>query len=198
MRIYFLSILSIIIFSCSSNAQMFSTKQDSLRGTLNANRSWWDVTFYNLTVTPNIKDETIEGKNIIHFKVITSGKMMQIDLQEPLKITSVLYNNTALKYIRDGNIYLVQFTAAPKIGTTQKIEINYKGKPRKAIRAPWDGGIVWEKDKKGRPFINTACQGLGASVWWPCKDHQSDEPDSMQTHYIVPKDLKETKLMYGL
>lgn len=162
---------------------------DTLRGSINANRSWWDVTYYDLFVAANISKESIEGSNKIHFKVIGKGNVMQIDLQEPLVISNVRYNNADVKFTRDGNTYLISFPSSPIIGTIQVVEIYYKGKPRKAIRAPWDGGIVWEKDVKGRPFVNTACLGLGASVWWPCKDHQSDEPDSMLTTYVVPRNL---------
>jgi aminopeptidase N len=188
MRNCFLLLLVLCCANCTINGQTTS-KADTLRGSINANRSWWDLTYYDLFVSTNIEQETIEGSNAIYFKVVGTGKTMQIDLQQPLEITRVLFNNKELSYTRDGNIYLIQFPTALKIGSMQNISIYYKGKPRKAIRAPWDGGIVWEKDAKNRPFVNTACQGLGASVWWPCKDHQSDEPDSMQTTYVVPRNL---------
>ncbi len=189
MKRYLLSIILVFIYTTTINAQVLATTADKLRGSINANRSWWDVTFYDLTVTPNIKAETIVGKNIIQFKVLASATIMQMDLQQPLKVISILYKNKALKYKREGNVILINFPSALKIGNIETMEINYNGVPRKAINAPWDGGIVWQKDDQGRPFINTACQGLGASVWWPCKDHQSDEPDSMQMTYVVPKDL---------
>ena len=100
-----------------------------------------------------------------------------------------MYKNELLTFKRNGNTYLITFKQKLAVGTNQSITIHYTGKPRKAVNAPWDGGIVWAKDAKGRPFINTACQGLGASVWWPCKDHQSDEPDSMQISVTVPETL---------
>jgi aminopeptidase N len=189
MQRYLLSILFLFIYCTTINAQVLATKADKLRGSINANRSWWDVTFYDLTITPNIKAESIVGKNSIQFKVLASASIMQMDLQQPLKVVSISYKNKPLKYKREGNVILINFPLTLKIGSVETIEINYNGIPRKAIRAPWDGGIVWQKDEQGRPFINTACQGLGASVWWPCKDHQSDEPDSMQMTFVVPKDL---------
>jgi aminopeptidase N len=189
MRSTFLSIISGFLFLQPVSAQVLATTASVLRGSLNANRTWWDVTYYDLTVTPNLKKETIEGKNSIYFKVVATGSVMQIDLQVPLSVSKILYNKQELKYSRSGNVYLVNFPAAPPIGSLQKIEIYYGGKPKKALRPPWDGGLVWEHDNLGRPFINTACQGLGASVWWPNKDIQSEEPDSMQMTFIIPKEL---------
>jgi aminopeptidase N len=167
------------------------THADSLRGTYNANRSWWDVTYYDIKVKPDLKKQTIEGSVTICFKVIGEGTTMQIDLQEPLQIKSIKHQNTALKYKRDGNAFLVSFPKKLSMSSYQEISIQYSGKPRRAVNAPWDGGIVWERDEKGRPFINTACQGLGASVWWPTKDHQNDECDSAQLSVTVPKDLTD-------
>jgi aminopeptidase N len=189
MRTTFLSIFFGFLFTEPLAAQVLATTANVLRGSLNENRTWWDVTYYDLTVTPDLKNETIEGCNTIYFKVVGQGSVMQVDLQVPLIISKIIYNNIELKYTRSGNVYLVNFPLAPPIGSKQKIEIFYGGKPKKALRPPWDGGLVWEKDKKGRPFVNTACQGLGASVWWPNKDHQSEEPDSMQMTFIVPKEL---------
>jgi aminopeptidase N len=67
--------------------------------------------------------------------------------------------------------------------------VYYHGKPRKAINAPWDGGFVWKRDETGNPWVAVACQGLGASVWYPCKDYQGDEPDSAEMNFTAPSDL---------
>ncbi len=180
--------LAVYLFSITTKAQL-ATIADSLRGSINANRSWWDVKHYNISVTPNLEEETIIGSNIITFKCVAAGKTMQMDLQKPLLIQNINFGNTNLIFTQKNNIALITFSQNLIIGNEYKITINYLGKPKKAIRAPWDGGIVWEKDLQNRPYINTACQGLGASVWWPCKDHQSDEPDSMLMHFTVPENL---------
>ncbi len=176
------------IFFNTAFAQL-NTFEDSLRGSLNANRTWWDVTHYELSVTPDTDKKEISGYTVITFKVIGNGKVMQIDLQKPLKINGILHNGTFLSFTQNENICLVSFKNALPINSTQSIRIDYYGKPTEAKNAPWDGGLVWKKDAKGRPYVNTACQGLGASVWWPCKDHQSDEPDSMMMHFTVPEGL---------
>lgn len=155
------------------------TRQDTLRGSLNENRTWWDVMQYSILVTPDYENKTISGKVDISFKVLSIGKRMQIDLQEPLELDKAFIGDTKINYTRDGNIYILDIPAnVLKKGTVQKLALRYKGNPKIAKRAPWDGGWIFTKDEKGRPWMSVACQGLGASVWYPCKDHQSDEPDN--------------------
>ena len=115
---------------------------------------------------------------------------MQIDLQEPMKITSITSKGKKLKFFREGNAYFIKMNKKQKVGEVNYIKINYEGNPKVAIRAPWDGGLSWEKDQNGNHFIATSCQGLGASVWWPNKDHMYDEVDSMLISVNVPKNLK--------
>ena len=168
------------------------TRTDSLRGSLNENRNWWDVMRYNISVTPDYKSKTITGKTEIIFSPSrdkTISQKMQIDLQEPLIIDSVISGTKKLVFNKqDTNSWLVNFSVFKKpvpeksakatIIQDESITIYYHGKPREAIRPPWDGGWIWKKDLKDRPWMSVACQGLGSSVWYPCKDHQSDEPDN--------------------
>ncbi|MFT3904232.1 MAG: M1 family metallopeptidase [Niabella sp.] len=167
------------------------TRQDTLRGSLRPERNWWNVTRYDILVEPDIPNKTISGYNDITFDVVgKSTRLMQIDLQEPMEIVKVenlLYKNQKIDFKREGNVFWLN---APKSGRQGKIRIYYKGTPRAAVNPPWDGGWIWKKDSLGRPFVSVACQGLGASVWMPCKDHQSDEPDKGATLTIIaPGDL---------
>jgi aminopeptidase N len=167
------------------------TMQDTLRGTITPERAWWNVSFYNISVTPDYNNKSIKGWNQMAFTVnaYSANKKMQIDLQEPMKIDSVLFDNGKMAFTRTGNVYYIsfpsQFSSAGKLkeGETPAtktfyLKIFFSGKPRQAVTPPWDGGWIWSKDEKGRPWMSVACQGLGASVWYPCKDHQSDEPDN--------------------
>lgn len=184
----------ILLFCLSCTTTVFAqpfTHADSLRGTITAERAWWDLNFYDLEVTPNITEETISGKNTIYFTSLTPGKTMQIDLQAPLAITKALYHNKEITWKQEGNAWYLQLPEMIGKGKKESVTVYYSGKPVKAKRAPWDGGLVWAKDEKKRPFVNTACQGLGASVWWPTKDHQYDEVDSMRFTVHVPDTLYE-------
>jgi aminopeptidase N len=153
------------------------THQDTLRGSLNPERTWWDVLKYEITVKPDYNTKTISGVNIITVKILEPGKTMQVDFQEPMVLTSATCGNIPLGMRREGNVYHLDFPALLKKNTTEKIELAFAGKPREAVRPPWDGGWIWKKDAFGNPWMSVACQGLGASVWYPCKDYQGDEPD---------------------
>ncbi|RNL56153.1 M1 family metallopeptidase [Pedobacter jejuensis] len=156
------------------------TKADTLRGTITPERSWWDVQRYELAIKPDYNDKSISGSNQIVYKVVgaNNGKTrMQIDLQEPLIIDSILYNGKLkLKFEHTGSVWYAH-VPAQKISATNNVNIFYHGKVHQAKRAPWDGGFIFTADSLGRPWMTVACQGLGASVWYPNKDHQSDEPN---------------------
>ena len=171
------------------NAQEF-TRQDSLRGAITKERMWWDVLRYDLDIEVDIDNKYIQGKNIMSYKVLyDSVHRMQIDLQTPMQIDSVLQNGTELKISREGNVYWIDFSNKPALNTENSIEIYFQGYPKEAVRAPWDGGFSWKKDDLDLPFVATSCQGLGASVWWPNKDHMYDEAESLSISVTVPEGL---------
>ena len=167
-----------------------TTRQDTLRGSITNERSWWDLTYYHLDIKVEPEKKYISGSNTVGYKVLESKKLMQIDLQQPMIINSVTSKGKKLKFFREGNAYFIKMNKKQKVGEVNYIKINYEGNPKVAIRAPWDGGLSWEKDQNGNHFIATSCQGLGASVWWPNKDHMYDEVDSMLISVNVPKNLK--------
>ncbi len=169
--------------------KLLPTRQDSLRGSITPEREWWDLTYYHLDIKVEPDKKYISGSNTVGYKVLKSNKTMQIDLQEPMEITSVISNGKPLKFNREGNAYFIELKAKQKKNDVNYIEIFYEGFPKEAIRAPWDGGLSWAKDDNGNHFIATSCQGLGASVWWPNKDHMYDEVDSMLISVNVPKHL---------
>ena len=176
-------LFSTILLGLFASAQPVFTKADTLRGGLNENRDWFDVQKYSIEVTPNIENKTIQGSVLWDLKTVKNHNKIQIDLQQPLIIDKVLMftNNMTkldtLNFNRDGNIAIASVKTSPNIGDRFQLIIVYHGTPREAIRPPWDGGWIWKKDANGNPWISVACQGLGASVWYPCKDIQSDEPD---------------------
>ena len=184
--------MPIAIMAQKSNKPQF-TKADTLRGSITPERAWWNLQHYDIQVRPNLVNKTIEGSVKIQFKIIRQGKRMQIDLQQPLLIDSVFYlgkKRQLLNYTREANVAMINMPFGMKANTEGLVQIYYHGVPREAIRAPWDGGISWTKDELGNPFVATSCQGLGASVWWPCKDHQYDEPEKGVTISVrVPDSL---------
>lgn len=185
-----LSLVSVFL----SNAQLLQekndfTKQDTLRGSITPEREWWDLNYYNLNIKVQPDEKFISGYNIIRYKVLKPHNVIQIDLQEPLEVAAFSQDNEKLDYNKIGPAYFVTLKKKQIPGEYNELYIQYSGKPKEAVRAPWDGGFSWKKDKNGKHFVATSCQGLGASVWWPNKDHMYDEVDSMRIAIDVPKDL---------
>ncbi|MGB3143358.1 MAG: M1 family metallopeptidase [Maribacter sp.] len=169
-------------------AQTF-TEQDTLRGSITPERAWWDLNYYHLDIEVNADDKYISGSNTIRYKVLESNQVLQIDLQPPLVIEKVTQDGKTLKVEHKGNAHFIQLKKKQQAGDFNEVIVQYSGHPKEAIRAPWDGGFSWTKDENGKHFVATSCQGLGASVWWPNKDHMYDEVDSMLISVKAPKGL---------
>jgi aminopeptidase N len=166
------------------------SRQETLRGSITPEREWWDVQHYDLAVQFMPGTRSIKGSNVITFKTLKPGSRMQIDLQTPLNITKVVHAGTDLKFEREGNVYWVNFDQPLAAGVEDKIAIYYEGRPKVATNPPWDGGVTWGRDDLGNWFINTTCEGIGASIWWPNKDIGYDEPDhGMTIALTVPQPL---------
>lgn len=166
------------------------TRQETLRGSITPEREWWDVLHYHLAVEFFPETKRLKGSNTITFKTLRAGNRMQIDLQPPLAVTKIIHGNSQLKFEREGNVYWVSFEKDRPTDIEDKIEVFYEGKPVESKNPPWVGGITWGRDDLGEHFIVTTCQGIGASIWWPNKDHGSDEPDrGMRISVTVPENL---------
>jgi aminopeptidase N len=167
------------------------SRQDTLRGSITPERAWWDLTYYHLDIVVNPSDSTINGTNTVIYRVIKPASLMQIDLQEPLKLIKAVQNNKVLNFKREGNVYWIELAESQEQGRIYSVILTYGGKPKVSTKPPWSGGITWKKDKNGLPFVASSCQGDGASLWWPCKDHMYDEPDSMLISVNVPGNLMD-------
>ncbi len=166
------------------------TRQDSLRGSITPERAWWDLLYYDMYVSVKPDSKFISGKNIVKYRVLNGNQVMQIDLQSPMKITKVVQNGSELKITDEGIAHFVQLQEHQAVDEEKELEIHFEGYPHEAVKAPWDGGYSWKKDNNGKHFVATSNQGIGASLWWPCKDHMYDEPDNGVTLRInVPGDL---------
>jgi aminopeptidase N len=191
------------------------TRQDTLRGSVTPERGWWKLNFYHLDVEVFPVDSSLKGSVLIRYRVLKSPERlqtdplssmqtgprqpmkhnpqprMQIDLQPPMQITRVTQNGSDLKFERDGNAWFVTLAEPQETGALKEVKVFYQGKPRVSRRPPWDAAITWSRDKNGKPFVATACQGDGASTWWPCKDHMYEEPDSMLISVTTPGGLMD-------
>ena len=165
------------------------TRQDTLRGSITPERSWWDVVYYHLDVAVNPSDSSIKGSNTIAYKILKPNDIMQIDLQEPMEISRIVQNTKELTFEREGNVYWVRMSDNQITGSIDSVIIYFEGCPTVSTRPPWVSGFTWSHDSKGMPFIANANQDSGASIWFPCKDHAYDEPDSILVSVTAPEEL---------
>ena len=196
MKPYSYAILLLLLCVFTANAQLMQekktfTRADSLRGTLTPLRTCYDINYYHLTVKVNIEEKFISGSNEFAFTAVQDFKKLQFDLFENLKVEKVVYKGQELPFSREFNAVFITFPSIIKKAAQEKFTVFYSGYPTVAKNAPWDGGFVFSTDKSVKPWVTVACQGFGASSWWPNKDHQSDEVDSILISVNVPKGLKE-------
>jgi len=191
-----LSILAFLLYTTIANAQLLQGKQeftraDTLRGMLSPERTCYDLNYYHLDVKIDIENKSISGSNEFNFTATKDFTLLQFDLFSNLKVEKVVYNGQELPFKREFNAVFVTFPGTVKKGKKDKFKVFYSGNPVIARKPPWDGGFIFTKDTAGNPWVSVACQGFGASSWWPTKDHQSDEVDSVLISISVPKDLQE-------
>jgi aminopeptidase N len=192
--IFFLALVS-ASFSTSQNkpeTRSFS-HADSLRGFLSPARKCYDVRYYHLDVRIDPGARTISGSTLIVFDAVSTFGTMQVDLFANLAIDTIFLDDNPgpQKFTRDSNAFYISFPVPLQSGTHHAVRIAYSGHPITATNPPWDGGFSWSDDSAGNPGVAVTCQGTGASCWWPNKDHQSDEPDSMLISVTVPDTLTD-------
>ena len=184
----YLLLILVLALSGQVKAQQF-TLADTLRGALSPIRTCFDVTYYNLQLDVDVKNRSINGVNHIHFNTTTEFDSLQIDLFDNMVVDSIVFQGERLAYSRSFHAVFVSFPNKQKEGGRGILSVHYHGTPIAAKNAPWDGGFVWKEDEDKAPFVGVACEGTGASLWWPNKDHLSDEPDSMRISCSVPNGL---------
>jgi aminopeptidase N len=169
------------------------TRADVLRGEYGRYRANNDLLFYHLDVRVDPDRKSISGKNTIAFRMLKDDTRIQLDLYANLNVDKIVFanarggaDNAPLKYERDLNTVWVDFPETLKEGREYSIEFYYSGNPVEKGRF---GGMAFRKDANGRPWINTACEGEGASIWWPNKDQWRDEVERMELSVSIPSDL---------
>ncbi len=160
-------------------------------GTLIPEQACYDVKWYDLNIQVFPETQSIQSKLTLHAAMVQPSEYVVLDLDTLLTVDSVnlVSAPASITFIRRSWKLWIALGKTYQPGMTVTLEISYKGKPRTAIRPPWVGGFVWSKTSDGQPWIGVACQNDGADVWWPCKDHPSDEPDSVRIHVTVPQSL---------
>ncbi|MFM7104954.1 MAG: M1 family peptidase, partial [Flavobacteriales bacterium] len=190
-----LAMLGLGWFCYSANAQLYDANRlnvdtcEILQGALRSERTCFDVTYYRLDLAVDITEKSLHGSNLIRFDVKEATQKIQLDLHEDLTLDAIFWHNRKLDFTRVCKAIFIDFPESLKPGSIDSLKVQYHGLPEVAPMAPWYGGFVWAADESAKPWVGVACQGMGASTWWPCKDHLTDEPDSMDILITVPDTL---------
>ena len=164
------------LFATSYGQENF-TRADSLQGSLRFERTNFNILRYDLNITLNPAEKSIQGYNEISFLAVENTQKIQLDLFKNMHVDSIIWNHHKLNYTREYDAVFIHFPKVVVKNSTQKLQFYYSGQPQEAKNAPWDGGFVWKKDTNNKDWIGVAVQGTGASLWYPVKDHQTDEPE---------------------
>jgi aminopeptidase N len=184
--------LPVITFAQLGAKKEVFTRADTLRGSLTSPlRTCYDINYYHLDVKFDIDNKFISGNVLFKFTAEQDFTQLQFDLFSNLKLEKIVYKGKELPYTREFNAVFVTFPQAITKGSKDQFTVYYSGNPVIAKHAPWDGGVEYNVDSLGHRWVSTACQGMGASVWWPTKDQQADEADSALISISVPKGLKD-------
>jgi len=183
-----IALWGLFVFPLFLQAQSY-TRADSLLGGLRPERTAYRVHYYHLRLFPAPDKQSLSGEVDIFFEVMQPTKTIQLDLQQGMGITEVLHKDKRLALRREYHSYFIHFRDSLQKGAHDFLRVSFTGRPPVARNAPWDGGFVYKTSKSGLPWLGVAVQGLGASAWWPNKDHLSEEPDSMRISITVPQNL---------
>ncbi len=182
-------LLLFLLISAIGYSQTF-TKRDSIFGSITPERAWWDLQHYDLRVSVFPKQKEITGTNTITYTVLEPGNELQLDLQQPMKLLNATQDGEALEIRSEGMFHYIRLKKKQEKGETNRLSVQFSGKPRVARNPPWDGGFTWTRDNSGKWFIATSNQGIGSSIWWPNKDHPYDEPDmGVELSITAPSEL---------
>lgn len=170
-------IIVLLVLFCAHGQSQNITRKDSLQGSLRPERTAYDVQRYDLNIKIDPKEKYISGFNQITFRVVEATQRIQLDLFANMHVDSVVFEGEKLNFERDALAVFISFPQKLIKGDSYEVNFYYSGHPLVAKNPPWDGGFVWSQDTSGKPWVGVAVQGTGASLWYPVKDHQSDEPD---------------------
>lgn len=171
------------------SAPLTPTPDQQLRGGTSALRTCYDVQAYALDLIVDVNRRYLRGSNRIVFLTVHDFDSLQLDLFANLRIDSIVLRNQRISYRRLHHSVIVRFPERQLAGRRDSLTVYYQGSPLVAKNPPWEGGMVWKKDAQARPWVGVACQGLGASVWFPCKDQLADEPQQVWLRFTAPASL---------
>jgi aminopeptidase N len=192
MKLFLLAVCIATTLAITGSRASEPTRAQILRGALTPERTCYDLISYHLDVRVDPATKSLDGSNRITFKVANNFSTMQVDLWSNLPISKIIFDDNApAQFTRELNAVFVVLPEQVLKGSTHSVTVYYSGQPTVARNPPWVGGVTWDHDDQGNPWVVVTCQGIGASIWWPNKDHPSAEPENMTISITVPPGLDE-------
>jgi aminopeptidase N len=195
MKLYLFLFITIFFAGCTSllNKSTLAvpklSERNRLLGALLPERICYDIQHYDINIEIDVEKKYLKGYVDFDAIAVNGFNLLQIDLAKSMQLNDVEYKGKKLNTRRKEDAVYIDF---PKVSEGEEFtfRVYYEGKPQEAKNPPWDGGFIWEKDKMGRDYVSVACEGDGCGLWWPLKDHISDEPDlGAKMTFTVPEDL---------
>jgi aminopeptidase N len=178
-----------VLVGCGATSSRAQSELYASGGELSQEQASYDVSFYDLDVRVQPADSSIAGYVTTTARIVQPMRWFVLDLDPRLDVEEASEDDVALPFERRGDELWIDLQRTRQPGTSVTVRVEYGGIPRVAPNPPWDGGLTWARTAGGDPWIATSCQVTGADVWWPVKDHPSDEPDSMAIRFTVPEPL---------
>ena len=163
-------------------------RKRQLRGEYGRYRANNDLTYYHLDIRVSPETKTIRGKVTVGFRMLSDDNRIQLDLNSDLSVDKIVLDSAELPFEREFNAVFIDNPDGFKVGKEYSLDFHYSGAPKSSGRF---GGISFDEDPAGRPWIYTACEGPGSSYWWPSKDQWRDEVESMDISVAVPNGLTD-------
>ena len=187
-KLSFLIVLCVTGISCRIVHAQNEVSNISSGGKLKPVQANMDIRHYTLSLNVDPKTESIDGFTEIDLVLANASDSLLFDLIKKYAVSEVTVDKAKATFAHNDDF--IHITGKKFAAGKHKIRISYSGKPPVAVKPPWEGGFTWSKDKAGNPWIIINCQLQGSKIWYPCKDHPSDEPNEGADLFIsVPKGL---------
>ena len=158
-------------------------------GKLSKTQKAMDVHHYDIRIEIDPYKKTISGIVGIKFSLKKKVKKIEIDLLKSYSVSNAFIDQMPMAFAKRGNKIIIEKKLFD-VDAIYDLKLSYKGIPPVAKNPPWEGGVTWSQSEDGYPWVGLSCQHEGAYIWFPCKEHPSDKPDSVDIFITVPEPLK--------
>lgn len=180
---------AVLLFLCCSILSNAYAQELTSGGKLKPEQAIMDVRHYSINLAVDIDNKSISGFTVIDFILSQQAPVLLFDLLNDMKVEKIWVNGKETPFTHTNALITVS-PAAPVAAGKASVKVKYAGKPHVATRPPWEDGFTWTKDTLGHPWVAVTAEAAGGQIYFPCKNHPSDEPnEGADMNITVPKGL---------